>query len=65
MHIDYKDTAKQLDIKNGDIIFLSSDMSKIAYNEMINNSIFDGSVFLDILISKIGTTGTLILPVYN
>ena len=54
-----------LNIKKNEIIFLSSDVSLIAYHEIENNSNFDGNIFLNIITEKIGDNGTLILPVYN
>ena len=65
MYISYIQLANMLNIKKNEIIFLSSDVSLIAYHEIENNSNFDGNIFLNIITEKIGDNGTLILPVYN
>ncbi|MCI6474518.1 MAG: DUF4910 domain-containing protein [Mucispirillum sp.] len=63
--IDYKEIIRNLEIKSGDIVLLTSNLTFLAYDATVNKEVFDENFILDTVISKIGSTGTLLLPVYN
>lgn len=60
-----EDSFEKMNIKKGDIIFLVTDITKLMIYFKKKNIIFNINIFLDILIRKIGKTGTLALPTYN
>jgi aminoglycoside 3-N-acetyltransferase len=64
-YISYKDIVNHLDIVAGDSLFVSSDIATLYYQCLSNNEAFDGNIFIDSIISKIGKSGTLIFPTYN
>lgn len=61
----YNSYLDDFDIGKGDVLFISSDISKIAYHFMINSLTFNPNMFIDCLIDKIGENGTLVFPTYN
>ena len=63
--IDYKEIIRNLEIKSGDIVLLTSNLTFLAYDAAVNKEVFDENFILDTVISKLGSTGTLLLPVYN
>lgn len=64
-YIRYTDIINNIGIQTGDIILISSDIVKLSWTCKENNDIFDANLLLDSIISKIGDSGTLILPTYN
>lgn len=54
-----------IDICEGDNIFVSSDVTKLAYLTFEKKGQVDLNVFIDSIIDKIGEKGTLIFPTYN
>ncbi len=64
-YIKYCDIAKYLNIKNGDIILLSSNLMKTIYSAKKYEKEFDYNKFIDSFIDVIGSEGTLLLPSYN
>lgn len=63
--ISYKEVIENINIKSGSVVFVSSNMTKFAYDAAVNKEKFDFNVIIDTLIKKVGTQGTLIFPVYN
>lgn len=53
------------EIKKGDIVYLVSDILELSKTARENGEHFDSDVFLDSLISKIGESGTLLIPTFN
>jgi len=64
-YISYKDIISRIDIKNGDIVTVSSDVLKLICVCRENKEVFDPNIFIDTIIKKIGNTGTLLFPTYN
>lgn len=54
-----------IDICEGDNIFVSSDVTKLAYLTLEKKGHVDLNGFIDSIIDKIGEKGTLIFPTYN
>ena len=61
----FKEIAGSLNINKNEIILLSTDVSLMSFEAVEHNNKFNADEFLNIIISKIGVGGTLILPVYN
>ena len=55
------DNVRDLGIKEGDILLVASDVSKLIYSW----NDFDANKFIDSLINKIGANGTLLFPTFN
>lgn len=64
-YLSYACIPDKLDISSGDIVLLSSDISRIAYDALENGEVFDAGVFLKGITDRLGENGTLLLPVYN
>ena len=64
-YISYLNIIDHLNVNNGDLILLSSDIVKLICVCRENNEIFNPNKFIDSIINKIGVDGTLILPTYN
>ena len=54
-----------LDIKNGDNIFVSSDIKSLVWQAKEHDDEVDLNLFIDSIIEKIGLNGTLMFPTYN
>ena len=63
-YISYKDIISHIDIEEGDIVNVSSDVLKLICVCRENNEAFDSNAFIDTIIKKIGNTGTLLFPTY-
>lgn len=57
--------VKELDIHNGDNIFVSSDVTALLMTALKNRDTIDLNVFIDSLIDAIGDNATLMFPTYN
>jgi len=64
-YISYKDIISQIDINEGDIVTVSSDVLRLICVCRENNEVFDADTFIDTIIKKIGDKGTLLFPTYN
>ena len=64
-YVGYKDIISQIDIKEGDIICVSSDVLRLICVCRENNEKFDPNTFIDTIIKKIGDKGTLLFPTTN
>ena len=56
---------KNVEISNGEIILVSSDILKLLIKSKQNNEKLKPSMIIDMLIEKIGKNGTLLFPTYN
>ena len=65
MLIPYLELARNLKISSGSTVFISSDISRLAFEALENNIDFNVNEFIDIIQDKIGNEGTLLFPVYN
>lgn len=61
----YIEIAENLEINKGSVVLLSSDVSRMSFEALENGSRFNADEFLNIIINKIGESGTLLLPTYN
>lgn len=61
----YEDLIKNVHLEKGNVLFVSSDITKVAYHFLSNKLKFDPNILIDCLIEKIGENGTLIFPTYN
>ena len=64
-YVKYEKIVEKLDISQGDIILLTTDLTRLLADCKNNNEKFDGKKFLDSIIKKIGNQGTLLLPTFN
>ncbi len=64
-YISYLEIANHLPINRGDVLFVSSDMVRLALEAHKHKEKLDVNKFIDTFIEKIGTEGTLIFPTYN
>lgn len=66
MHIPYLDIIKQFDIQQGDILLVSSDITKLVIQEYKNTRIKpDLNLFIDSLADAVGEEGTILFPTFN
>ena len=64
----YKDTLKilkKLGIKNGDILYVASDLLKLITLFKKKNTKFDLDKFINTIIKSVGNNGTILIPTYN
>ncbi len=64
-YIPLKDYADKLNIQKGEIVFVSSDATKIMWDAISQKIKPDLNEFIDGLIEAVGPTGTVIFPTYN
>ena len=64
-YIRYKDIISHIDVKEGDIVHVSSDILRLICVCRENNEKFSPNTFIDTIINKIGDKGTLLFPAYN
>lgn len=64
-YVSYKNIVEHLDIQKGDIVHISSDITRIAYDALQNGEIFDANLLIDSLIERVGDSGTLLFSTYN
>jgi len=64
-YIPYTKIADELDIQQGDILVIASDISRLSYQAIRTEGSFDPDVFIDSIRSKLGPQGTLLFPAYN
>lgn len=66
MYISYESIIDKLeDIREGDIVYLISDILNVAKVARCNGERFDPNRFIDTLIRKVGETGTVLIPSFN
>ena len=54
-----------IDLKKGDTVMLVSDISSLLISFKKRGKVFDANLFIDNILEKIGTDGTLLVPTYN
>lgn len=52
-------------IEKGDVIYLVSDVTKLALKALQNKDVYDGNILLDKLIERVGPEGTILVPTFN
>ncbi|MBO5207818.1 MAG: AAC(3) family N-acetyltransferase [Lachnospiraceae bacterium] len=57
--------VKQLNIKHGDTVLISSDMKKLLFQSLSHGDETDLNVFLESLMEVVGKEGTILIPTYN
>ena len=65
MYTKYLEIPHSWGLKPGDVVLLSSDVSRLSFNAFENDELFDPNLFLDEVYSIIGDEGTLLIPTYN
>ena len=60
-----KDTINHLDINPGDIVYICSDITGLLLNSRKNKDNFDPKKFIDSIINKVGSKGTILFPTFN
>lgn len=64
-YIPLADYSKQLSIKEGEHIFISSDAKTLMLDALENDAPMDLNLFIDGLINAVGNNGTIVFPTYN
>lgn len=64
-YVKYQEIINYLDINPGDTVMIGSDVRELAFNCYKHQERFDGNLFIDSIIKKLGTEGTLLFPTYN
>jgi len=64
-YIPYKEIAKVLEIPNGDVVLLTSDILRLAMKARAEEKEFISDPFINSFYDELGTEGTLLLPAYN
>ena len=65
MYVKLRDLAKELHIKKGDKLFVTSDIKELLYKAYENNDDTDLNVLIDGIIDIIGEEGSLVFPTFN
>ena len=65
MYVKLEDFWKEIEIQAGDIVFVSSDITKIGIDAKRHGENIDIHKWIDALIKAVGKTGTVIFPTYN
>ncbi len=64
--INYIKVVDYFGIKKGDVVFVSSDLKQLFFQEtMVHDTFPDINLFIDTILEKIGPEGTLLVPTYN
>ena len=64
-YVELKNYARQLDINQGDVIFISSDTRKIMWDAMSHGKEINLDELIDGFIEAVGEEGTVLFPTYN
>ncbi|TAL60870.1 MAG: hypothetical protein EPN85_06300 [Bacteroidetes bacterium] len=64
-YISYKNIAEHLPIQEGDVLVISSDITKLIFSAKKNEEEFNAIQFINSFINKVGQTGTILIPAYN
>lgn len=66
VYIKWNDIIENIErIEKGDVIYLVSDVTRLAFRALQEKDSYDGNVLLDKLIERIGPEGTLLVPTFN
>ncbi|MCK4568802.1 MAG: AAC(3) family N-acetyltransferase [Bacteroidales bacterium] len=64
-YIPYREIAGKLQIQNGDVVLLTSDILRLAMRARKTEREFSAEAFLESFIEVLGPDGTLLIPAYN
>lgn len=64
-YIPYREIARSLNIRNGDVILLTSDILKLAMKAKKEEKEFISDSFINSFFEELGVEGTLLIPAYN
>jgi len=64
-YISCKEIAKKLNISEGDVLLLTSDILKLAMKARKAEKSFSSDAFIDSFLEALGAEGTLLIPAYN
>lgn len=62
--IGYLKIASSLGLKEDDVVFIASDLTRLAFNCMENGESFDGDAFIDSFLTQL-PHGSLVIPTYT
>ena len=64
-YISYLDIPKHWGLKKGDVVWLSSFITRVVVESKKNGECFDFNLFLDSILDVLGEEGTLLIPTFN
>ena len=64
-YISYLDIPRQWGLKSGDVVILSSYLTRVVMDTKRNGEHFDMNLFLESVLDVIGEEGTLLIPTFN
>lgn len=65
-YIPYRNILEKMDnVEKGDIVYVISDVLELAKVSRLHGEKFDAQLFLQSLMDKIGTEGTILIPTFN
>lgn len=64
-NIKYDDIINHLDINKGDIVYVCSDITGLLLDARKNKKNFNVEKFIDSIIKKVGSEGTILFPTFN
>ncbi len=64
-YIPYRELPAHLDIQEGDILYIASNILKLVHIARKNEGGFDSNAFIDSIQHKLGKNGTILLPAFN
>ncbi|HOY30408.1 MAG TPA: AAC(3) family N-acetyltransferase [Bacteroidales bacterium] len=64
-YIPYTKISDELDIHEGDMVFIASDITKLSISAIRAEGAFDPDAFINSIQNKLGPKGTLLFPAYN
>lgn len=65
-YIKWQDIIEKIErIDEGDVIYLVSDVTRLALKALREKDSYDGNILLDKLIQRIGPEGTILVPTFN
>ena len=64
-YVSYKDIPSLWKLKKGDVIYISSDITRLASVCHDNGELFDINIFIDKIIDAVGENGTVLFPTFN
>ncbi|MCK5079475.1 MAG: hypothetical protein KAR09_06000, partial [Bacteroidales bacterium] len=64
-YIPYREIAGKLQIREGDVVLLTSDILRLAMKARKAEKRFSPEAFLESFLEALGSGGTLLIPSYN
>ena len=64
-YVKYCDIINHLDVFQGDILYVTSDITSLAWSCIENGEVFNPDLFIDSIVNKVGPEGTVLFPTFN